>query len=280
MDREEILEQYKRVLPAVNQLVKDNVTVSIFSREGEVLFTTGTMDAGSSGLAVGSYKTLDDKELSVFRTGKTVYNYLPPEVLGIAIEGFLVPIKDDKGEVIAMMASGYSCEKHEQVKNSAESLSSSLAQTEVGVDEISQGAVNLAERLTNIEAVSEKVTSKVEQATGLVGAIQGNASRSNILALNASIEAARAGEAGKGFAVVANEMGKLAQVSGSSAKQIKYALSDMFDELRTVIEEVKNANEVASSQAAAVEEINATLASITSGAEELTKFANSSIENK
>jgi methyl-accepting chemotaxis protein len=44
--------------------------------------------------------------------------------------------------------------------------------------------------------------------------------QTRLLSFNASVEAARAGEHGKGFAVVAEEIGKLASVSGNSAKEI------------------------------------------------------------
>ena len=46
-----------------------------------------------------------------------------------------------------------------------------------------------------------------------------------MLALNASIEAARAGEAGKGFAVVAQEVGRLADSTKESLKNVNDVVS-------------------------------------------------------
>lgn len=50
--------------------------------------------------------------------------------------------------------------------------------------------------------------------------------QTRLLSFNASVEAARAGEHGKGFAVVAEEVGSLAQMSGSAAKEISAILAE------------------------------------------------------
>ena len=67
-----------------------------------------------------------------------------------------------------------------------------------------------------------RVIAEIENKTKVINDI---VFQTKLLSFNASVEAARAGEHGKGFAVVAEEVGKLAQMSGNSAKEI----SDMLD---------------------------------------------------
>ncbi|WP_027087083.1 methyl-accepting chemotaxis protein [Cohnella panacarvi] len=62
-----------------------------------------------------------------------------------------------------------------------------------------------------------EVAASAGEAVALIKAI---ASKSNILALNASIEAVRAGEHGRGFSVVAGETRKLAEMSDKHANDI------------------------------------------------------------
>ena len=83
-------------------------------------------------------------------------------------------------------------------------------------------------RVASLESTSRSLAMIVETITGI-------ASQTNLLALNAAIEAARAGEAGRGFAVVAEEVRKLAEQSGSAAREIVELIKRNSDSTNEVV---------------------------------------------
>jgi len=90
---------------------------------------------------------------------------------------------------------------------------------------------------------------KIENSSSM---IQDIATKTNLLALNASIEAARAGDAGKGFAVVADEIRNLAEQTKNFTNDIKVVIEELKVRSSDAVNTIKDTKEIVLSQAESV----------------------------
>ncbi len=82
---------------------------------------------------------------------------------------------------------------------------------------------------------------KALQINDIVDVVKKLASKSSLLALNASIEAARAGQAGSGFSVVAGQMQDLASNTSVSADDITRYVGELMSGIETLAASVQSA---------------------------------------
>ncbi len=143
------------------------------------------------------------------------------------------------------------------MEKSIQSLAAGLAEINTVVAETTSDVEALIEQQGNITEAAATVDEKVHESLEIISLIQGIATQTNLLSLNASIEAARAGEAGKGFAVVADEVGKLAVSCNETSKHISQSLNEMQQSIEHILSRIEGMDKAVSSQSGNMEKINA-----------------------
>lgn len=152
------------------------------------------------------------------------------------------------------------------INASTQEIASVMEEVAASASEISTNENRLAERVREVAQISTQIGEIIEF-------IKVVADQTKMLGLNAAIEAARAGEYGRGFGVVADEIRKLSDQSKDTAETIRKLLLDTDQNIRAVQEASEGTVKQSQEQAAATEEVTASVMEMAHMAEKLAETA-------
>ena len=145
-------------------------------------------------------------------------------------------------EISAMV--GRTADMATQSRNTSQNSRNVANEGKRTVDEMLESMTMIKESNRDILSQVEDGNKEISQIVKVISEI-GNKTKvindivfqTKLLSFNASVEAARAGEHGKGFAVVAEEVGNLAQMSGSAAKEISHLLEQSVVKVQSIVDQ-------------------------------------------
>jgi twitching motility protein PilJ len=126
-------------------------------------------------------------------------------------------------------------ESAREAEEVARSASSTALKGGEAVERTVSGILQIRETVAETTRKVKRLAESSQEISKIVALISQIASRTNLLALNASIEAARAGEAGRGFAIVADEVRQLADRAAKASKEIEQIVLQIQGETGSVM---------------------------------------------
>ena len=207
------------------------------------------------------------------KTGKNIIKDVPKEVYGTPFTSYAIPVKGENGEVEGCIVMAKSIVKKYDVFNQIHMVSSALEQISIAINNLSSGVQKVVNMNSDILAMTQKASEESKDTDGILNFIQGIAGQTNMLGLNAAIEAARAGETGKGFKVVATEIRKLSASTSESVKRVDSVLKNVGTSIININEKISESNDIYQDEAAALEEIAASILELNSATNTLEELA-------
>lgn len=140
-----------------------------------------------------------------------------------------------------------SSDKSGELERSAQQNLDSVASGQHAVEQMLESMSTISSTNDKVVLQVEDNNNKITEIVKMMGEISNKTKvindivfQTKLLSFNASVEAARAGEHGRGFAVVAEEVGNLARMSGTAAKEIADLLGNSVSRVEEIVSQSKS----------------------------------------
>lgn len=153
-------------------------------------------------------------------------------------------------------------QKLDELASVTREMESMITSTLEKTGDISGKAKSGERYISTMNDTMVEISTTSREMANILTIINDISDRINLLSLNASIEAARAGDSGRGFAVVADEIGKLADQTSSSVKEIDTLIKKSETEIGKGLSGVRDTVSAISGIISGVSEIDVMINSI------------------
>lgn len=205
-------------------------------------------------------------------TGKEITRVLQKELYGVILKSHSAPIYENN-QLLGAIAVVTSMATQHILHEAAQTIAATSQEMTATSEELAASASKLADELDNMRSRGENVLKELKNTDEILRFVGDVATNSNLLGLNAAIEAARAGEHGRGFAVVAEEIRKMADNCGKAVKDIKAIMGTIQNDTSIMVQQVIDTAQLGERQAAATEEISASMQQLASSANDIERIA-------
>ncbi len=268
---EKVLSALLTVAPLLNELIYDDVCVSINDKNNVLAY----YPAKTFDLRTKVWTKIGEDWLitKAMKERRKIIKEQDSSVVGIPYMGIALPIIERSGEVVGGISILQSTERLVKLQDMANKLTDFIDNLTSTMEEISAESEELTATTEELAAVSDKTTEHVNETEEIAAIIEKISRRINLIGLNAAIEAARVGNEGRGFKVVADEIRRLADQSAESLKRIDDILIDVQQGIGNLNEGVKMINYSNNNQATVLESIATEIEDISVLTHHLSDFA-------